>query len=328
MRRDLDELAERTWKRVSRPDHGAILREAPGVPEQPSSGLYEALITSALEGALERLSADLIPQRGALANAESADRVSRHLAKLVFRAIAAFPEGERAQRAVQLATDVLSHMETLVGASWRSPARHRYSHRGCCIPSYGDSLTATRSCIDRPLTPLLDTTVLTNAPGEPAVAHETRAEIPSADRIDVLMAFIRWSGVRRLIDSLTSALPGRQAAAGAHDHLHRTAQSRRRSMSSYDSEQRSASPTTRPSPGCTRRRGCSIAKSGYSTAYVGSSNLTHSAQVTGLEWNVRLAEARNPDALAKIAAVFDSYWASSDFLPYDPDEFRERTARR
>jgi superfamily II DNA or RNA helicase len=66
--------------------------------------------------------------------------------------------------------------------------------------------------------------------------------------------------------------------------------------------------------------------SGYSTAYVGSSNLTHSAQVTGLEWNVRLAEARNPDAIAKVAAVFESYWASEDFLPYDPEQFRERTA--
>ena len=33
----------------------------------------------------------------------------------------------------------------------------------------------------------------------------------------------------------------------------------------------------------------------FSTAYIGSSNLTHSAQVTGLEWNVRVSGARNPD---------------------------------
>ena len=66
--------------------------------------------------------------------------------------------------------------------------------------------------------------------------------------------------------------------------------------------------------------------SGYSTAYVGSSNLTHSAQVTGLEWNVRVAEARNSDAVDKLGAVFDSYWASHDFVPYDPGEFRQRTA--
>src|SRR3546814_10385907 len=44
---------------------------------------------------------------------------------------------------------------------------------------------------------------------------------------------------------------------------------------------------------------------GYSTAYIGSSNLTHSAQVTGLEWNVRVSGARNPDVIDKFSAVFE-----------------------
>src|SRR6266849_3882343 len=56
-------------------------------------------------------------------------------------------------------------------------------------------------------------------------------------------------------------------------------------------------------------------------AYIGSSNLTHSAQVSGLEWNVRVSGARNPDVVDKVGAVFESYWNSGDFLPYDRDEF-------
>ena len=64
-------------------------------------------------------------------------------------------------------------------------------------------------------------------------------------------------------------------------------------------------------------------RSGFSTAYVGSSNLTHSAQVTGLEWNVRASAARNPDVVDKFGAVFDSYWAGGDFVPYDPTQFDE-----
>jgi superfamily II DNA or RNA helicase len=67
-------------------------------------------------------------------------------------------------------------------------------------------------------------------------------------------------------------------------------------------------------------------RSGYSTAYIGSSNLTHSAMVAGLEWNVRVAGARNPDVIAKMTAVFESYWASGDFVPFDHDQFRDRTA--
>src|SRR5690606_3855996 len=68
-------------------------------------------------------------------------------------------------------------------------------------------------------------------------------------------------------------------------------------------------------------------RSGFSTAYVGSSNLTHSAQVTGVEWNVRASAARNPDVIAKFSAVFDSYWSSGDYLPYDREQFEAQLRR-
>jgi hypothetical protein len=66
-------------------------------------------------------------------------------------------------------------------------------------------------------------------------------------------------------------------------------------------------------------------RSGFSTAYIGSSNLTHSAQVTGLEWNVRVSGARNPDVVEKMAAVFESCWNSGDFVPYDAETFAAQT---
>ena len=36
--------------------------------------------------------------------------------------------------------------------------------------------------------------------------------------------------------------------------------------------------------------------------------------------------SRNPDVVEKMIAVFGSYWASNNFVPFDADEFRERTA--
>ena len=68
-------------------------------------------------------------------------------------------------------------------------------------------------------------------------------------------------------------------------------------------------------------------RSGFSTAYIGSSNLTYSAQISGLEWNVRVSGARNPDVIDKVAAVFESYWNSGDFVPYDAARFAAETAR-
>ena len=60
---------------------------------------------------------------------------------------------------------------------------------------------------------------------------------------------------------------------------------------------------------------------------MGSSNLTHSAQLTGLEWNVRASSARNPDILAKFEAVFESYWQSADFVEYDAGQFDAESRR-
>lgn len=62
--------------------------------------------------------------------------------------------------------------------------------------------------------------------------------------------------------------------------------------------------------------------SGYSTAYIGSSNLSHSALVTGLEWNVRVSGVRNPDVVAKMVAVFDSSWANGDFVRFNRNSSR------
>ena len=49
---------------------------------------------------------------------------------------------------------------------------------------------------------LLDTTLLTNAPGEPGLWSQLRSEIESADAIDVVMAFIRRSGIAPMLDGL------------------------------------------------------------------------------------------------------------------------------
>lgn len=46
------------------------------------------------------------------------------------------------------------------------------------------------------MTPLADSALLINAPGEPALAQELHAELVSAGRADLLIAFVKWSGIR------------------------------------------------------------------------------------------------------------------------------------
>ncbi len=59
--------------------------------------------------------------------------------------------------------------------------------------------------------------------------------------------------------------------------------------------------------------------SGFDTAYVGSSNLSRSALLDGVEWNVRLSSVATATLLRKFRATFDSYWADPSYEAYDPD---------
>ena len=167
---------------------GAGCRAVRSAPDQPA-------------GRDPRLPADRLAADFAdLLDAESADRVSRHVAALLARAMDAAPERERTTEGVRLATALLNELQALAGLRIDDEVPHpsgRVLH--AVLRRRPDG---TPDPIERPLTPLLDTTVLTNAPGEPAVAYELRAEVPSADAVDVVMAFIRFSGVRSLIDVL------------------------------------------------------------------------------------------------------------------------------
>src|SRR5699024_9649051 len=49
-----------------------------------------------------------------------------------------------------------------------------------------------------PQTPLSDVALLTNADGEPALASEISSELASADHVDLLCAFVRFTGIRVL----------------------------------------------------------------------------------------------------------------------------------
>jgi superfamily II DNA or RNA helicase len=288
------------------------------------AGLREALLTGRLEQALQALVPSLLePELADLADAEASDRISRHVARLLAQAIEAAPERERTAEGIRLAREVLQRLGDVANAADLSldipmePGQVLYA------------LLARRpdgslEPIERPLTPLLDTTVFTNAPGEPTVGHELRAEVHSADSIDVVMAFIRFSGIRPLLEVIQRhCREGKSVRILTTTYTNSTEQRALDELTARGAEVRVSYDTT-----MTRLHAKAWIfhrAEGYSTAYVGSSNLTHAAQVTGLEWNVRISGVRNPDALAKIAAVFDSYWESHDFIAYDPDEFRLRT---
>src|SRR5437762_3148279 len=292
---------------------------------ESARGLYEVLITEALEARLGNLEGRLVAIRGQLRAAEAPDRIALHLARVVERAIAIIDERERPRIGIDLSRRLIDAViQILPSAS--DLAGERPTELAEVLRSIAARLPDGRAeSIVEPLIPLLDTTLLTNAPGEPRVGHQVLAEIHSADRIDVVMAFIRRSGVAPLLSALRD-----HCTTGRRLRILTTTYTGTTETRALD-ELKDCGADVRVSYDTSGTRLHAKAwllhrQSGFSTAYIGSSNLTHSAQVSGLEWNIRVSAARNRDVVDKVAAVFEGYWHNADFRPYDRDEFLARSA--
>src|SRR5687768_6666462 len=136
-----------------------------------AQGLYELLVTQLLEEQLRHPQLHGAPDVDELRNAEAADRIALHVAKVVETAIEDLPAEDRSVEGVKLARLLIKLIAQHVGADQLSAMQ------------LADPATVLRGIrrqlpdggpqdIPRPLIPLLDTTLLTNAPGEPRVGHQ------------------------------------------------------------------------------------------------------------------------------------------------------------
>lgn len=284
-----------------------------------SRGLYELLVTQLIDEQLRTAQAQGTPDLDDLRTAEVADRIALHIAKVVQTAIESASDEKRGEVGVELARRLIEQIAALVGEKQLT---------GFQLTNPAKVLRAIRrklpdgvlEFIPRPLIPLLDTTLLTNAPGEPRVGHQINAEIASADRIDIVMAFIRLTGINPLKESLTRHVQdGKPLRILTTTFTGTTEPAAIEALIQLGGQVRVSYDTT--STRLHAKAWLFHRDSGYSTAYVGSSNLTHTAQVTGLEWNVRASAARNRAVIDKISAVFESYWQQPDFEEYNRDRF-------
>ncbi len=174
--------------------------------------------------------------------------------------------------------------------------------------------------LNRPETPLSTSSLLTGARHDPQLEHELRQEMATADRVDILVSFVKWSGLR-LLQPAFEALSVRHVPVrivttsymGASDPAAIAWLAALSGVSvkvSYDTER-----TRLHAKAYHFHRG-----SGFSAAYIGSANMSHAAMTSGLEWTVKVTECDLPHILQRFAAEFSSYWASRDFESYDASQ--------
>jgi superfamily II DNA or RNA helicase/HKD family nuclease len=276
-----------------------------------SKGLYERLITSRLATALSALDPAVRVERELLDPAASHEVLARHLYDVARVVLRAMPLENRLDRQLRICNQILEMLAGEGGALVNPPPTALLSI------SAGDQSFQASNRVPRPHVPLSASDLLVNARGEPQVVHALEREIPSADRIDLLCAFVRWNGLRLLLPQLKAHREqGRELRVITTTY---TGSTERRALDALVEigAKVKVSYETR-STRLHAKAWLFQRETGFSTAYIGSSNLTQWALVDGVEWNVRLSQVTSPDILEKFQATFDSYWAEPDFEDYDP----------
>ena len=286
-------------------------------------GLYEDLVTLRIRERVDQLVAQ---GRAALQPVEAAEQPSllaRHVAAVVERALDGVPVGRR----VDLANEVLLAVGVAGGVDVPHEADVAKSAQGdprMLLEVLGEVIGAQPR--RRPELPLRRTDLLVNDRGEPSLAHEIAAEVASADRVDLLCAFVKWSGLRLVVGELEEAarrgvpirvLTTTYVGATEPRALDRLVELGAEVRISYEIHR-----TRLHAKAWLFGR-----RSGLDTAYVGSSNLSRAALVDGLEWNVRLSRAENPMVVSKFGSTFDAYWLDPSFEAYEPERDGERLRR-
>ena len=176
-----------------------------------------------------------------------------------------------------------------------------------------------------PTIPLSMSDLLVNGRHDLRLGSEVVRELESADSVDLLCSFLKWSGLVKVQAPLRALIARRRGPVRILTTAYMGATERRAldelaSMGadvhvSYDTER-----TRLHAKAWLFHR-----RSGFSTGFIGSSNLSAAAMHDGVEWNVRVAQTDNSGILNKFGAVFEQYWADErTFEPYDPKRDGDR----
>lgn len=150
---------------------------------------------------------------------------------------------------------------------------------------------------------------------------ELKKEILSADRVDLLVSFIKWKAIVILREALkTFTQKGGKLRVITTTYMGAT------DAKAIDELQKLPNTQVKISYNNSNERLHAKAylfyrKSGFHTGYIGSSNFSRSALTDGLEWNVKVTTKEIPHIIDKFQKTFESYWNNPEFELYDASQF-------
>jgi superfamily II DNA or RNA helicase/HKD family nuclease len=274
--------------------------------EERKDGLYDQLITNLINDEISDF--DLV-KREVVEN----EKLQSYLVQLLSRSISnALGETPSDSEKIALANKILETVD--------SPERLIDVSKAERLIALVRQATSDRKWVSQPpSTPLSQLGLITNSNHKLNMSSELKLEMRSSNSVDILMSFVKKKGIAILADEL-----GKLRERGVQVRLLTTVYTGATDKAAIDLLSRDLGVEVRINYNADQSHLHAKAwlfkrDTGFSTAYVGSSNISGPALTDGLEWNVRLSQVASPGILDQFEQAFNSYWISSIFEAYDPD---------
>lgn len=179
-------------------------------------------------------------------------------------------------------------------------------------------LKVTNKSLIRPLSGFRVSNLFTGGQSAVPLGSEIERDIICADKIFIIVSFLRLSGINLIYDALYKfcSTPGHELRIITTTYCGITEAKALERLSQLPNTQIRISYNTK----IERLHAKAFIferNSGLHTAYIGSSNLSKSAQTDGLEWNIRITNVENPHILKAAIATFEQYWNSQNFEDFN-----------
>ena len=291
-------------------------------------GLYEQVINKGLETELSETGK--LSQTAPIDTAEASKILAKYISEVVERGLENLKDnGGDIKDQVTLANHIIETvMAETKEPNFDSLSVAERAEQLLALFDRQNSIWAVdeKAQVVRPETSISQSSLFTGAVHEPQMYTELKKEIVSCNRIDMLVSFIKWSGLRLIIDELTAFTQnGGELRIITTSYMGATDVKAIEELRKLPNTQIKVSYNTK----ITRLHAKAYIfyrDTGFTTAYVGSSNLSNAALTSGLEWNTKITKKDLPETIDKIAATFEFYWNDKEFEYYDEGQ-RERLAR-
>ena len=291
------------------------------------NGLYEQIINKGLD--IELSTADKLSQTAPIDSAEASKVLSKYVAEIVEKGLDNVKDngGDLANQ-IELVNQIVTTITNETKeADFDTLSVAERAEQLLALFDRQNSILALdeKAKIIRPEISIAQSSLFTGAIHEPQMYTELKKEIVSCNRIDMLVSFIKWSGLRLIFDELTTFTQnGGELRIITTSYMGATDVKAIEELRKLPNTQIKVSYNTK----ITRLHAKAYIfyrNTGFTTAYVGSSNLSNAALTSGLEWNTKITKKDLPETIDKVAATFEFYWNDREFEYYDEGQ-RERLA--